>query len=137
MNNYPFDIQECTGVIEPVLGSKSSIELVARNISYDGPKDLLKYVLIDYSFEQANNQTVTFKLKIGRQVLTEALSTIFPTILISMVSFTTNYYGPEHFEAVVAVNLTAFLVIVTLFIGVFNRYCKVLIHFKFKDSMIR
>lgn len=51
MSSYPFDIQECSGVIEPQLGSESSVQLVPRNLSYNGPQDLLKYVLIDVFYE--------------------------------------------------------------------------------------
>ena len=40
--------------------------------------------------------------------------------------FSTNYYGFDHFEATVAVNLTAFLVIATMFISIFKEYVPIL-----------
>ena len=52
--------------------------------------------------------------------------------------FSTNYYGFDHFEATVAVNLTAFLVIATMFISIFKEYvhCTYYIKFCTKKIMI-
>ena len=43
MTHYPFDIQECTGILE---SSNAFVELVPKALSYDGPIDLMKYQLI-------------------------------------------------------------------------------------------
>ncbi len=40
--------------------------------------------------------------------------------LVFQVSFSTNYFDPQHFEAIVTVNLTALLVMATIFISVSN-----------------
>ena len=53
-----------------------------------------------------------------RELLRETLTTILPTFLIIVVTLTSSLFGIEHFDAIVAVNVTAFLVIVTLFIGI-------------------
>ena len=55
-----------------------------------------------------------------RELVFESLTTILPTFLITLVTFTSNFFGTEHFDAIVAVNVTAFLVIATLFISVSN-----------------
>ena len=36
-------------------------------------------------------------------------------------SFATNYFSEDHFEATVTVNITALLVMVTLYIGISNE----------------
>lgn len=41
-----------------------------------------------------------------------------PTILLCVVSFSTNYFKAFFFEAIVTVNLTSLLVLTTLFISV-------------------
>ena len=77
----------------------------------------------------------------GRVILSEALTTILPSVLIVIVntvssyqslgkisfkifqvSFTTNFYGKDHFEAITTVNVTTLLVMMTLFVSVYNRY---------------
>ena len=45
MDNYPFDIQDCNGTIEPIKNEKFFVKLIPTSISYDGPTDLMKYVL--------------------------------------------------------------------------------------------
>ncbi len=42
----------------------------------------------------------------------------FKICLVFKVSFSTNHFSPQHFEAIVTVNLTALLVMATLFISV-------------------
>ena len=46
---------------------------------------------------------------------------IFPSILILAIVYSTNFFKPFFFEAVVTVNLTAFLVLTTLFISVSGK----------------
>ena len=60
----------------------------------------------------------------GRRVLSEIMTTYFPTILICLVCFSTNYFKNFFFEAIVTVNLTALLVLTTLFISVMNSLPK-------------
>jgi hypothetical protein len=48
------------------------------------------------------------------------LTTYLPTLLICLVSFSTNYFKAMFFEASVTVNLTSLLVLTTLFISVSN-----------------
>lgn len=61
---------------------------------------------------------------LGRRILNEILTTYLPTILICLVSFSTNYFKAFFFEAIVTVNLTSLLVLTTLFISVSNSLPK-------------
>ena len=53
-----------------------------------------------------------------RRVQNELLTTYLPTLLILVIVYTTNFFKPFFFEAVISVNLTALLVLTTLFISV-------------------
>ena len=84
-------------------------------------------------------ETIHVQLTIGRLILSEALTTILPSVLIVIVkksqfvsgfisfydcfqvSFSTNFYGKDHFEAITTVNVTTLLVMMTLFVSVYNR----------------
>ena len=55
-----------------------------------------------------------------RKYLTQCLTTFLPTILLCVVSLATHWFKLEYFEANVTVNLTALLVIASLFISVFE-----------------
>ena len=54
----------------------------------------------------------------GRNLLTILLTIFVPTVLLNMISYSTNFFKPFFFEASVTVNLTAMLVLTTLFINV-------------------
>jgi hypothetical protein len=50
--------------------------------------------------------------------MNEIMTTYLPTILSLIIVYTTNFFKAFFFEAVVTVNLTALLVLTTLFISV-------------------
>ena len=53
----------------------------------------------------------------GRNLLTILLTIFVPTVLLNMISYSTNFFKPFFFEAAVTVNLTAMLVITMMFIS--------------------
>ena len=57
-------------------------------------------------------------ISLGRQLLGVVLNIIVPTIVLNLISYSTNFYKDEYFETVIAINLTTMLVIVTLFVSV-------------------
>ena len=45
MGKYPFDTQICNGTIESDANENVFVKLVPKNLSYEGPVDLMTYVL--------------------------------------------------------------------------------------------
>ena len=66
-------------------------------------------------------QDVYVEIILGRQLLGVVLNIIIPTIVLNIISYSTNFYKEEYFETVIAINLTTMLVIVTLFVSVSLR----------------
>ena len=58
------------------------------------------------------------KIVLKRRLMNEILTTYLPTVLILIIVYITNFFKTFFFEAVVTVNLTALLVLTTLFISV-------------------
>ena len=56
-----------------------------------------------------------------RRIINELLTTYLPSVLILAIVYATNFFKPFFFEAVVTVNLTALLVLTTLFISVSGK----------------
>ena len=50
MDYYPFDIQECIGTIS--IDNNFFVRLVAKDLSYAGPENLMKYNFKNISFVQ-------------------------------------------------------------------------------------
>ena len=63
---------------------------------------------------------VEIVVNLGRNLLTIILTTFVPTVLLNMISYSTTFFKAFFFEATVTVNLTAMLVLTTLFINVSN-----------------
>ena len=53
-----------------------------------------------------------------RRIENALLTTYLPTMLILLIVYVTNFFKPFFFESVISVNLTALLVLTTLFISV-------------------
>ena len=53
-----------------------------------------------------------------RRIINQILTTYLPTFLILTMVYATNFFKPFFFESVISVNLTALLVLTTIFISV-------------------
>ena len=64
------------------------------------------------------NEGIELKIVMNRRIINEVLTTYLPTVFILIIVYSTNFFKPFFFEAVVTVNLTSQLVLTTLFISV-------------------
>ena len=120
---FPFDTQRCSVILTTKGNSNKFIELFTAALNYLGPIDLTQYFVKSTSMEthllvSSNEPAIKVDIVFGRRILAPILTTYLPTILLCIVSFSTNYFKAFFFEAIVTVNLTALLVQTTLFISV-------------------
>ena len=52
-----------------------------------------------------------------RKVMSEMMTTFFPSVLLMLITFATTLYKEQYFEATLSVNLTTMLVMTTIFIS--------------------
>ena len=64
------------------------------------------------------SEGIVMKVVLKRRIINAILTIYVPTFLIMIIVYSTNYFKPFFFEAIVTVNLTALLVLTTLFISV-------------------
>ena len=64
--------------------------------------------------EEEDNM-VYMAIKLKRKVVTELVTTYFPTILLLLITFTTIFFDKDLFGDAIAVNLTIMLVMTTIF----------------------
>ena len=138
LDYYPFDGQNCPIILINKGDEGENIEFIQDKLTYLGPTTMKQYQIGTPEFVSTKDNTIKVEIKFRRDTMSELLTTILPTVLIVIVSyfeiyqffcrllylnnffqssFATNYFIEEHFEAIVTVNLTALLVMVTLFIG--------------------
>ena len=118
---YPFDIQKCLLVLEVTKSASPQIRLISKDLAYLGKKYLTQYEVMTTTMETkavGNSQQLVVEITLGRQLLGTVLNIFIPTIVLNIISYTTNFYKDEFFETVIAINLTTMLVIVTLFVSV-------------------
>ena len=124
---YPFDIQTCT--LDMVIHGNTAkfINLLPGSLNYTGGSDFAQYYVMDYNIYSSkikDKTGVKVSLRLGRRLLGTILTVYVPTILLNVIGHTTNYFKDFFFEAIVTVNLTCMLVLVTMFISVSNSLPK-------------
>merc|ERR1711978_78701 len=63
--------------------------------------------------KQGLSMTVVMK----RKITSEMMTTYFPSLLLTAITFATTFFKPFFFEAALSVNLTTMLVMTTIFIS--------------------
>jgi hypothetical protein len=71
-----------------------------------------KFTIIVDDVKEGIKMEIVFK----RRLTNELLTTYLPTFLLLGITYATTFFKPFFFEAALTVNLTAMLVITTLFI---------------------
>lgn len=97
-------------------------ELHTETLTYLGPVDLREYKVLNVTMtlgqaEDAGTVLIV-EVVLGRRLLSIILTCYIPTVLLNVISHSTNYFRPEHFETTIEINLTTMLVLTTLFISV-------------------
>lgn len=116
MGWYPFDVQNCTVEIMMQGNSKKSVRLISDSIEYLGPMELSQYFVKRMTIHHDDSK-VWAEIILGRRLLSTILTVYVPTFLLNVISYATNFFKDFFFEAVVTVNLTAMLVLTTMFIS--------------------
>ncbi len=100
------------------------MEMIEDTLNYKGPIDLTQYFVQETSIEKimtsSETEAIRVNITFSRRILSTILTMYFPTFLLCVVCFSTNYFKPFFFEAVVTVNLTSLLVLTTLFVSISN-----------------
>ena len=118
---YPFDIQRCSMIMEVTKTASPLIKLISKDLEYLGKKFLTQYEVLGTVMDAqavGKTQQLIVEITLGRQLLGTILNVFIPTIVLNLISYTTNFYKDDFFETVIAINLTTMLVIVTLFVSV-------------------
>ena len=80
----------------------------------DEDKDLTMFTITNLTLNEGENM-VYMAVKLKRKVVTELVTTYFPTILLLLITFTTIFFDKDLFGDAIAVNLTIMLVMTTIF----------------------
>ena len=107
---YPFDTQTCKMILSPDGNNGEFIDLHEDGLEYLGPMDLTQYFIRSTGTSMSEEGSISVVVVLGRRLLGTLLTVYIPTLLVVTISYSTNFFKPFFFEAVVAVNLTCMLV---------------------------
>ena len=122
MRMYPFDFQTC--FIDLVLkrSDENFVEIIPELVEMRGDTELLQYLVLSWKIDKhqfgANVNGVRVTIIFGRKILNQVLTIYFPTFLIIVIVYSTNFFKDFFFESVVTVNLTGMLVLTTMYLSV-------------------
>ena len=89
-----------------------------ENLHYNGPTDLVQYFIRNTSFISTKidgeMEGVRVVVVMGRRILSSILTIYLPTVLLNIMGHVTVYFRDFFFEAIITVNLTVMLVLVTM-----------------------
>ena len=98
---YPFDIQTCqiNMLMDGVLDNYA--DLLPGDLNFTGPRELTQYFVKHFKIEKTTIQTkdtVTVSITLGRRLLGTFLTIFFPTILLNVIGYSTNFFKAFFFE---------------------------------------
>ena len=118
MEMYPFDTQRCIIDIQVKEKDDNFIALSVGDLGLQRGEELMQYMIIKYDMRNKESSNVVLSMTLGRKILSQMLTIYLPSSIIIVVVYSTNYLKQFFFEAIVSVNLTAMLVLTTIFLGV-------------------
>ena len=108
-----------------VLGSTdaNSVVLVAEKLLMVQGADMNLFVITEHRLVNMSHpqKGVKMEVKLKRKIMSEMMTTYFPSLLLMLITFATTFFKPFFFEAALSVNLTTMLVMTTIFISVMEK----------------
>ena len=103
----------------------ASVNLVHDQLNMSQALNMPIFRLVKWNFQSFQNTPSDIPTKKGirmvfvmkRKITSELMTTYFPTILLTAITFATTFFKPLFFEAALSVNLTTMLVMTTIFIS--------------------
>ena len=98
-----------------------TVGLVAGQMKMTQRLDMIIFQNINWGLERSmfgsDKEGVVMTIVMKRKITSEMMTTYFPTLLLTAITFATTFFKPFFFEAALSVNLTTMLVMTTIFIS--------------------
>ena len=100
-------------------GDKQSVSLHPLDLTMEQSREMTLFDITNYRLVNVNGSRkgIQMTIKMKRKILSEMMTTYFPSFLLMMITYATTFFKPFFFEAALSVNLTTMLVMTTIFIS--------------------
>ena len=99
----------------------NNVTLIPSNMIMTQSLDMPIFQNIDWNLGQMSfkngKEGIRMAIVMKRKITSEMMTTYFPTLLLTAITFATTFFKPFFFEAALSVNLTTMLVMTTIFIS--------------------
>ena len=100
-------------------GDSKSVVLLPLHKTIRQSPDMVLFTITDYDLVSAPyaGEGIRMTITMKRKIMSEMMTTYFPSLLLMMITYATTFFKPFFFEAALSVNLTTMLVMTTIFIS--------------------
>ena len=100
-------------------GDNQSVTLLPHDLMMEQSGDMTLFSTTDRMLVNSYlpRKGVRMTIKMKRKIMSEMMTTYFPSLLLMMITYATTFFKPFFFEAALSVNLTTMLVMTTIFIS--------------------
>ena len=100
-------------------GDSEIVTLLPNVVMIKQSLDMVLFTITDYGLVNATDpgEGIRMKITLKRKIMSEIMTTYFPSLLLMMITYATTFFKPFFFEAALSVNLTTMLVMTTIFIS--------------------
>ena len=100
-------------------GDKRSVILLPSNVIMEQSLNMTLFSITDFFLANASDSEngICMTITMKRMIMSEMMTTYFPSLLLMMITYATTFFKPFFFEAALSVNLTTMLVMTTIFIS--------------------
>ena len=98
---------------------QKTVSLLPEILNITQPEDMILFTITSSVLERASypNTGIQMRITMKRKIMSEIMTTYFPSLLLMMITYATTFFKPFFFEAALSVNLTTMLVMTTIFIS--------------------
>ena len=96
--------------------NNATVALIPGQLSMKQDLDMAIFFITNWNWNQ-RSEDLRMSITMKRKVISELMTTFFPTLLLTAITFATTFFKPIFFEAALSVNLTTMLVMTTIFIS--------------------
>ena len=101
------------------IGDQNTTLLLPSDKKLLQSKDMTQFSITDFNLVNASDPKtgIQMVIRMKRKIMSEMMTTYFPSLLLMMITYATTFFKPFFFEAALSVNLTTMLVMTTIFIS--------------------
>ena len=100
---------------------EETVKLLPGNLTMSQPTDMAIFRMTDWDLLnndiRPGKKGISMTIVLKRKITSEMMTTYFPSLLLTAITFATTFFKPFFFEAALSVNLTTMLVMTTIFIS--------------------